>query len=81
MLISEKEIRFEPKELNVSRIVWAYEGRILEMKKFFNSLNYRSIYMMLIHESHKFELRFETRFEVCGPRSHFNATYVVTRKT
>ena len=29
----------------------------------------RSIYMMLIHESHVFELRIETKFEVCDFRS------------
>ena len=40
----------------------------------------RSIYMMLIHESHVFELEIETMFEACDPRSFFNATYVVTRK-
>ena len=31
----------------------------------------RSIYMMLIYESHVFELRVETKFEVCDPRSFF----------
>ena len=30
---------------------------------------YRCIYTMLIHESHVFELRSETKFEVCDPRS------------
>ena len=27
--------------------------------------------MMLIHESHLFELRSKTKFEVCDPRSFF----------
>ena len=31
----------------------------------------RSIYMMLIHESYVFELRVETKFEVCDPGSFF----------
>ena len=40
------------------------------------------LYMMLIHESHVFELQIETKFEVCDPCSFysFNATYVVTSK-
>ena len=40
---------------------------------------YACIYTMLIRESHVFEWRSETKFEVCDPRS-FNATYVVTKK-
>ena len=40
------------------------------------------IYMMLIHESHVFQLQSETKFEVCDPQSVFfsNATYAVKRK-
>ena len=39
------------------------------------------MYIMFINESHAFELRIETKFEVCDPSSFFfNATYVVTRK-
>ena len=34
-----------------------------------NTNNNRSIHMMLIHESHVFELRSETKFEVCDPSS------------
>lgn len=41
-----------------------------------------SIYMcmMLLHEGHVFELQIETKFEVCGTCSFFNATYVVPKK-
>ena len=35
---------------------------------------------MLIHESYLFELWIEMKFEVYGPHSFFNATYVVTTK-
>ena len=31
--------------------------------------NHLYIYMILIHENHVFELRVETKFEVCDPRS------------
>ena len=37
---------------------------------------FRSIFMMLIRESHVFELWAETKFEVCYPRRSFNATHV-----
>ena len=42
--------------------------------------NYRFIYMTLIHENHVFELRVETKFEVCVILENFNVTYVVMRK-
>ena len=37
--------------------------------------------MMLIHESHVFELRIKTKFEECDPWSSFIATLIVTRTT
>ena len=37
----------------------------------------RSTYMMLIHESHVFELRVETKFEVCDPGSFFFLTLLM----
>ena len=42
---------------------------------------YRCFYVMLIHESHVFELQSDWKFEVCDPCSFFNATYAVMRKT
>ena len=36
--------------------------------------------MMLIHESHEFELRIKTKFEMSEACSFFNATFLVTRK-
>ena len=41
---------------------------------------YRCIYMMLIYESHVFQLRVETKLQVYDPGSFFDATYEVTRK-
>ena len=36
--------------------------------------------MMLIHESHVFELHIKLKFGVCDPCILFNTTYEVTRK-